>query len=249
MNPLHTELSRLYRADVPANPSADFTGADLVDAHGRVRAMVLELSRPADWSALAPVWQAVQAELNLPAPAIAVTGVDGHQLWFALAEPIPITEARAFLEALSARYLAGLDSARIRLFPGAHPERSNGVLHAAMVPAAQPQSGVWSAFVAPDLAAIFSDEPWLELPPGNEAQAKVLANLQCTQPAAFQAALARLRPAGPSASVPATAAVCLAGQAAGAQPRAFLVSVMNDAGVDMHLRIEAAKALLPYYEG
>jgi hypothetical protein len=36
--------------------------------------MVLELARPAEWPPLARVWQAVQAELGLPAPAIAVSG-------------------------------------------------------------------------------------------------------------------------------------------------------------------------------
>jgi hypothetical protein len=52
-------------------------------------------------------------------------------------------------------------------------------------------------------------------------------------------ALERLQPAAP-ASDPAASAQ----GAAQDDPRSFLLRVMNDAGVDMHLRIEAAKALL-----
>ena len=32
-------------------------------------------------------------------------------------------------------------------------------------------------FVAPDLAALFADEPWLDLPPSSDAQADLLARL------------------------------------------------------------------------
>ena len=32
-------------------------------------------------------------------------------------------------------------------------------------------------------------------------------------------------------------------------PKGFLLGVMNDKTVELHLRIEAAKALLPYFEG
>lgn len=32
-------------------------------------------------------------------------------------------------------------------------------------------------------------------------------------------------------------------------PKGFLPGVMNDKTVELHLRIEAAKALLPYFEG
>ncbi len=73
MNPQESELRRLYLladgvADAPC----------LMTAEGHVRAMVLELSRPADWNALSTVWQRVQSDLELPAPAIAVSGNDGY---------------------------------------------------------------------------------------------------------------------------------------------------------------------------
>ena len=73
MTRLQTELERLYLA----------APASLADAQGRVRALVLEAVLPASWDRLSAVWQGVQAELELPAPAIAVSGTDGVQLWFA----------------------------------------------------------------------------------------------------------------------------------------------------------------------
>jgi hypothetical protein len=39
------------------------------------------------------------------------------------------------------------------------------------VPVLREASQAWSAFVAPDLAAIFEDTPWLDLPPGAEPPA------------------------------------------------------------------------------
>ena len=44
------------------------------------------------------------------------------------------------------------------------------------VPQLQAETGRWSAFVAPDLAAVFGDEPVLDIPPGDEAQAELLAS-------------------------------------------------------------------------
>ena len=68
MTRLRQEQRRLY---APAGPA----GADdfaLIDDQGRVRALVIELRRPADWSAASRLWQGVQADLKWPAPAIAV---------------------------------------------------------------------------------------------------------------------------------------------------------------------------------
>ena len=225
MNPLQTELQRLYLAP-----------------EGQVRALVLELARPADWGLLAPLWRRVQTDLALPAPAIAVSGVDGYQLWFSLAEPLPALEGAVFLDALRRHYLGSVTASRISLAPSlAAPE----ALPSLPVPGQQQGgSGHWSAFVAPDLAPIFDDEPWLDQPPSPDAQASVLVRLQSIKPAAFAAALARLRPAAAAEAnshLPAVAAEQLA-------PKAFLLAVMNDPALDMHLRIEAAKALLPYFE-
>ena len=47
-----------------------------------------------------------------------------------------------------------------------------------MIPAEPDRPEHWSAFVAPDLAHIFNDTPWLDLPPNLEGQAELLARLK-----------------------------------------------------------------------
>ena len=227
MGDLPTEWDRLYR---------DAPGDGLISADGRVRALVLELARPADWEALSAVWRGVQAELGLPAPAIAVSGVDGYQLWFSLAQAIPAAQGQAFLQALRLHYLPTVAATRVRLFP----LLDAGLLrHAGPVPALLGDSGRWAAFVAPDLASIFSDEPWLDVRPSAEAQASVLARLECARPAAFELACSRLQPltASPLPAQAGTAGTDL-------EPRRFLQDVLNDPAIALGLRIAAAQALL-----
>ncbi|WP_137892773.1 hypothetical protein [Ramlibacter sp. 2FC] len=240
MNRLQSELHRLYLSQDPERQDHVPQESDLIAPDGRVRALVLELARPADWHALSAAWQGVQAELELPAPAIAVSGVDGCQLWFSLAQPVPVAQALGFLESLRLRYLGNVKAGRVGLMAAGD---------AAMVPALQEATGRWSAFVAPDLAALFADEPWLDLAPSPEAQADLLSRLQSIPPADFERALERLGagahpPAAPAE--PAHAASAPAGEPL--DPKRFLLGVMNDAAVALPLRIEAAKALLPYFE-
>jgi hypothetical protein len=204
--------------------------------------MVLELSQPADWNSLSTVWQRVQIELGLPAPAIAVTGNDGFQLWFSLAEPVPTAIAIRFLDSLRQRYLSAIAPERIGLMPTANE-------HAQLVPALQAKTGQWSAFVAPDLAAIFSDSPGLNVCPSPDAQAKVLASLVCIKPEAFRTAFDQI--AAADFKQPNEAALSLAMPPHGSKhanigAKHFLTMVMNDKTIEMHLRIEAAQALLPY---
>lgn len=241
MTRLQSEWQRLYQPGT-ANTS-------LIDPEGRVRAMVLALSRPADWAALSAVWQAVQSELSLPAPAIAVSGSDGYQLWFSLAEPVPAPQAHAFVESLRARYLSQIEPARICLFPALDAPAPQSNWYAGMVPAQHAQADQWSAFVAPDLAPVFAETPWLDIPPSPDGQADLLSSLRSIKPDAWQTALARLQPA-PALPRPATASASASLSAETAQPcpdaRRFLLGVMNDESVALALRIEAAKALLPY---
>ena len=226
MNKLPFELRRLYLSHLPDGHIPDADAPSLADAHGMVRAMVLQLAKPADWSAMSAVWQGVQADLALPAPAIAVNGSDGYQLWFSLVEPVPLPQALAFLDALRVRYLPGIAPGRISLMPAV-----------GMVPALQGQTELWSAFVAPDLAPVFADAPWLDIPPSLSGQADLLARLGSIKPAAFQAACAQLNPS----TVQQTLLV-------DSHPKRFLLKVMNDEAAPLGLRIEAAKALLPYVD-
>ncbi|WP_088282211.1 hypothetical protein [Ideonella sp. A 288] len=254
MTRLPLELHRLY---APTDPTLETGEPGLVDAGGQVRAMVLELRRPADWAALARVWQGVQADLDLPAPAIAVSGQDGYQLWFSVAQPVPAARAIDFLDALRARYLGDVKASRVALWPRLDADTPTQVVHAPWVPAPQADNGRWSAFVAADLAPVFADEPWLDLPPNPDGQASLLAPLASIAPADWQRVLDQLRPAAPapapSAALPEATAPASTSRApaagGGLDPKRFLLEVMNDETVALALRVEAAKALLPYADG
>jgi hypothetical protein len=222
MNRLQTELHRLY------DPTADDGPLRLLDDHGRTRALVLEVTGPPDGAALQRLWQGVQAELDWPAPAPAVSGQDSLQLWFSLAQPLTAAQAQALGQALQRRWLADLAPRRVRCWP-----RQDG--HTAPVPLLQADGSNWSAFVAPDLLPLFADTPWLDLPPGDDGQAQLLAPLRSVSADRVAAAL----PVHAEPPVHAAAA-------AGSDPRQFLQSVMNDADAPLALRVEAAKALLAH---
>jgi len=215
MNPLlQAQWQRLFHAE-----GEDFT-----------RAARLDLARPADWDALGALWRGVQTELGLPAPAIAVNGVDGYQLWFSFAAPQPLEEVAAFLDALRHRWLGGI--AEARLSSSARPDTDD-------LPPRQTGDEQWSAFVAPDLAPVFAETPWLDLTPNPDGQAELLSRLAGIADADFRRALQDLPPALPVPQAP-------AGKPVESDPQAFLTRVMNDAAAPLALRIEAAKALLPY---
>lgn len=250
MTRLRTELQRLF----------DLTEAGFDPTPGPVRCLWIELARPADWAPLRALWTALQTALDLPAPAIAVSGQGGLQLWLPLAQPVPRAEAAAFLAALCRTHLPGhaeLRPGRLRCWPDA----AGTLPPPAPVPApvtlqvkVQGNAGDeprWSAFVTPDLPAVFGEDAWLDLPPGDDAQADLLSRIQTIAPAAWAAACARLGLHGANASAavaPATVAPPVAAAPAApahaTTPVAFLRAVMNDAQAPLALRVEAARALL-----
>lgn len=241
MTRLQRELHRLFQ--LPLGQELPSDQPALVDEQGRVRAMVLALASPADWDALARVWNGVQADLGWPAPAIAVAGAEhGYQLWFSLTQPLDGGHAQALGQALKHRYLADQPAHRVRVWP----QLVDGAMcHARGVPALVAADGPWSAFVAADLAPVFADEPWLELPPNPDGQASLLAALRSMSADELVHGLALLDTARPNAAAPATPGQALA-LAAHTDPRRFLLEVMNNEAVALSLRIDAAKALLPY---
>lgn len=256
-SPLLRELNRLYRIGAPPDGAAA-ADAPLVDTEGRVRVLVIGAAGPQAWAALMPLWQGVQVEWGWPAPGIAVCGDEGLQLWFSLAEPAPAAEATRCLAGLREHHLATWPAAMLQTWP-AGPVADAAALRP--VPAALAVPERWSAFVAPDLAPVFADEPWLDLPPSEDGQAQVLSMLASIPRCDFEQALGRLqarpsaeRPAqgqpgaarsgsGPQDGAPGTAADEPAHEAA-TQARRFLLSVMNDHDAPLTARIEAAKALL-----
>lgn len=273
MNRLQSELQRLYMPLPQTGPDTDAHAWHLIDTSDRVRALVMELKGAASWEALAKVWQGVQLELDLPAPAIAVSGVDGLQLWFSLAHPVAVWRAHAFLEFLRQRFLAEVEPGRVRLMPAAHASFQRQDLHAALVPAHQESSGNWSAFLASDLVPVFAETPWLDIPPNEEGQAGLLRTCAVTAQTTFEAAFDRLVRAGHAlqcnAPLRATDGSCaesaeaedvgaadtgldvastspVSGTDARADAQRFLLQVMHDTAVAMALRIEAARSLLQH---
>jgi hypothetical protein len=257
MNRLQSEWQRLFLVD-----------GGLINAQGEVRALVLGLARPGDWTALRQLWQGVQQDLGWPAPAIAVNGVDGYELWLGLAQPVPAAQAEAAGRALLARYLSDAAPQRVGLWPHADVSAPAGHVHAPLVPLQQAGTELWSAFVAPDLAPVFEDTPFLDFPPGADGQAELLARMSCVSPTDWQRGLAMWMPAPqiePQAEVmPSADANTQAGRAgqAGAcgsglvmaipaahrDPVRFLQDVMANEAVPLALRMDAAKALLQTQE-
>lgn len=252
MTRLQSEWQRLYLPISSAACAASVAAPDLITPDGRTRALMLALSRPADWASLSVVWRSVQSDLALPAPGIAVSGVDGYQLWFSLAEPVPVQEARGFLEALCTRHLGHIPSSRRDLLPGGSPQAVDAAEPGGCLPPRQAAPDQWAAFVAPDLAPMFGDTPWVDIPPGLDGQAELLAGLRSITPAQWREALEQLEAAPASAPppkadpVPRTATALKAPARAEDDPRRFLLDVMNDATAPLALRIEAAKSLLPH---
>lgn len=270
MNKLFAELQRLYflddqrcvresggegvlSADVVAHSLAGGPGVelDLVGADGRVRALVIEFNDAADWPHAADLYQAVQDELDLPAPALGVAG--RYQLWFSLARAVPVAQAIAFLAALRARYLADLPAKRVGLHPAAET-----LARVALTPARNAASGQWSAFIDPTLGSMFTDDPWLAMAPNPDKQAELLGALKSIAPAAFEAALGVLQSAAPSDPAPLDAAPetdrvaprrrsALNVGSGYRDPKSFLLAVMNDTSASARHRIAAAKALLPCF--
>jgi hypothetical protein len=220
--------------------------------------------RAADNEWVSRVWSLAQSEAELPAPVISVDGASGWQLWFALAQPRPQAEVERVLGHLITGLLGEAGAGAVPLLftcwlGGAEVavQSRDGAPLAAWPPVPR-QVGAdrWSAFIAPDLVPVFAESPWLDCAPGEEGQANLLARLSPIDAADWarlaKAASTESRPAAaptpvsaastaPASSSPAPASVAPSGD-----PRAFLLAVMNDPGVEMALRIEAARVLLAH---
>lgn len=240
MTRLQTELARLYLPRSVPDGADNSNPHAWLDAQGRTRVLMLELRCPADGTMLSHIWRSVQVDWEWPAPAMAVSGTDGLQLWFSLAEPVPVAEAVTLLAGLRQWHVPGWGAHRVRQWP---EQPVLGEL--APVPRCEAASGHWAAFVAADLMPLFEESPWLDIAPGEEGQAQLLAGLGSVRPAQWRAVMAQLQPVSvpPSVQAPLPQGAVAAGETN--DPRQFLLRVMNDEAVPMALRIEAAKALLP----
>ncbi len=220
MDKLDSELQRLH-----------FLPAD------EQRALGMRFLRATDWPAIATLCQAMQEELDLPAPVVSIDG-QGYQLWFSLAEAIDAGQATSFLDGLSARYLAGIpESCRQFGLPDAR------------TPAPLADGERWAAFIDPGMGSMFVSEPWLEMAPNRNQQADLLTAFKSIRAADLAHALSLLQPANlaQQPAVPPEAAT-LPTSGTFTSPKQFLLAVMNDPRASAEQRLQAAKALLPYFE-
>lgn len=244
MDRLISELHRLF--GLPGkHAQAGEEPAPTPDAQGRHCLFCVAICRPGDWEHAATIFRSVQEDLGLPAPAVSVDG-RGFRLWFPLAEPVSCEQGNAFLTHLVARYAADLPADRIE----------TGAADPARLPPAQLAGDErWSAFIDPSMGSMFLDEPWLDMAPPPDKQADLLAGFARIEPLEFERALARLAPVSsptpltgdalPPESLP-IAHDRLTVHGPHADPQSFLLAVMNDPNASPALRVEAAKALLPY---
>ncbi len=273
MNKLMRELQRLYFLEdggdsngqggdsspggkTGKGPEAE-AGFRLVGSDGSVRAMVLAFERSGDWPSVAKLHRGLQEDLELPPPAISVSGRSGYLLWLSLAAPVPFGDAAAFLDALRLKYLADVSPACLCLMPDADDRPVYPL------PALDEATGKWSAFIDPDMGSMFIEEAGLEMAPNMNRQAEMLGRLVSVTNADFRRALDLLRSATttpPANEIPteleqgggdfSRLGENLAGRTAGegfSDPKTFLLAVMNDASAGASHRIKAAKALLPYF--
>lgn len=233
MSKLATEQKRLYS----------------VSPAGTVQAMVINFAKASDWDKLSHLFQAVQNELDLPAPAISISGDKGFGLWFSLAEPLSQALATDFLATLRLKYLAEI--------PEKNLEVLTDIARVQPVPRLQMGTSRWSAYIDPTLGGMFVDEPWLEMEPNQDKQADMLAALESIKLEDFQRALAILQMPGESPAEPSSAASeqrlasgnhtkLMVGSHFN-DPKSFLLAVMNDETASADQRIQAATALLPYF--
>lgn len=195
MHKLIQELIRLYLTPgtAPEGLAARIGGqsADLIDLagpDGLVRAIVIPFRKmrtgdeAAHWTLLCDVANALQAELDLPAPAVSVSGTDGYGLWLSLATPVAPALAQEFVSLL-----------RLAWFPDIKVASDGASTLVALPPYLHPDSAKWAAFIHPGMGASFADESGLEMAPPLSGQVAFLEGLQPIDAAQFADALALLR--------------------------------------------------------
>ena len=189
MEKLIAELTRLYLFEgqpgndgpvTPAMLDQQLRGAaalalPLVSTAGTVRTIVLHFDGARagkgeqQWEALCGVANAMQHQLDLPAPAVSITGDDGYALWLSLLTPVPAAQARRFAALLRAAHAPDAPMAAGAPVDADAPEL--------LPPCVHPASGKWAAFIHPGMGSSFADEPRLEMAPPLAAQALSLIHI------------------------------------------------------------------------
>jgi hypothetical protein len=216
MHKLILELIRLFLAPETATDRLarrigghDSSPIDLADGDGNVRAMHMPFrklrgSDEGHWMLLCDVANALQAELDLPAPAVSVSGSDGYGLWLSLATPVAPALAQEFIALLKLAYCADVKFAF-------EPATTLVVLP----PCLDLETRKWSAFIHPGMGASFADDSGLEMAPPLTGQVGFLEGLHSIDDDQFAQALALLRGKHGAVAAPIPAVVVPASAPAG----------------------------------
>ncbi|WP_374357955.1 hypothetical protein [Pseudoduganella danionis] len=174
--PLNAEITRLYRLD----GDSDSQPLELVSATGLTRAMVLEFRRkpeqavPRHWDNLCRMANYLQEQLELPAPAVSISGKNSYRLWLSLSHAVPVEQAETFLLQLCASYFPDVLADELDWLPqhgGQHTQTS------VECPPRMQSNGQWSAFIHPGMGAAFEEEAGLDVEPPAAGQAAFLERL------------------------------------------------------------------------
>lgn len=195
MHKLILALIRLYLAPetapetlAPRITGQDSSTIDLAGADGTTRTIYLPFRKIKNseeaqhWTLLCEVANALQADLDFPAPAVSVSGSDGYGLWLSLATPVAPAVAQEFVALL-----------RLAYFPDVKMPLEPATTQVLLPPCLHPHTGKWAAFIHPGMGASFADDSGLEMAPPLSGQVGFLENLQSIDADQFAQALALLR--------------------------------------------------------
>ncbi len=217
--PLSTELTRLYRLE----GDTDSQPLPLVSAAGLTRTLILEFRRsasqaaPRHWDHLCRMANYLQDKLGLPAPAVSISGNNAYRLWLSLAQPVPLAQAHAFLQALCTSNFPDLHADELDWLPQADSnDASDGSRIAATAasylsiecPPCLQSNGLWSAFIHPGMGAAFEEEGGLEMPPPAAGQAAFLERLRSISTEQWTHSCATLQKHQPATAATDSAQVC-----------------------------------------
>jgi hypothetical protein len=209
MQKLISELTRLYLPAGTFSPEVlaqhmlgqTTLAINLTTDDGLTRAMVIPFQKMREsedaqhWSRLCAVANALQSELDFPAPAVSISGANGYALWLSLEAPVPAAQAQKFLELLRKAYFPDMEL---------RPDAVSAPVE--LPPCLNQSTGKWAAFIHPGMGASFADESGLEMAPPFAGQAAFLEGLQSISEAQFLHALNMLQQshaAAPTVCVPA----------------------------------------------
>ena len=167
------------------------------------------------WSDLCAIANALQHELDLPAPAVSISGRSSFYLWLSLDSAVPVAQTSQFLQLLRKVFLPASTDI-LATAPAA-------LLESVELPPCLQPSGKWAAFIHPGMGASFVDEPGLDMPPPLHAQLGFLESLRSMTVAQFARALATLQQHAGVAAVSAAAPAPVAAVVKAPAPSAGLL--------------------------